>query len=76
MLENIATFKELTGCGDIYARLCNSNITKCTLKAKHILECNKRLKMNGTIDEAVLRRLIDILFRSTFTKNPDDFSGD
>lgn len=75
-LINIATFKELTGCGDINARLCNSNITKCTLKAKHILECNKRLKMNGTIDEAVLRRLIDILFRSTFTKNPDDFSGD
>jgi phage/plasmid-associated DNA primase len=73
---NVATVKELTGGKEINARLNYSNDTKCNLKATHILECNERPKLSGKIDDAVVRRLIDIPFRSTFTKNPDDYAGD
>lgn len=73
---NVATIKELTGGKEINARLNYSNNTKCNLKATHILECNERPKLSGKIDDAVVRRLIDIPFRATFTKNPEDYAGD
>lgn len=73
---NVATMKELTGGSEINARKNYSNNTSTKLMATHILECNKRLKLSGKVDNALTRRLCDIPFRSTFTPNPDEFCGD
>ena len=72
----VATIKELTGGSSINARLCHSNDTKIKMKATHILECNKRLNLNGRVDNSIQRRLIDVPFRSTFVTNKDDCLGD
>ncbi len=71
-----STIKELTGESKINARKCNSNITECNLKGTIILECNKKPKMNGIIDDALVRRLIDMLFRSSFTHTPEKYNGE
>ena len=73
---NIATIKELTGGKAINARMNYSNDTRTVLVATHILECNERPKFSGRVDDAVLRRLIDILFRSIFTSKPDEYFGE
>lgn len=73
---NVATMKELTGGSEINARKNYSNNTSTKLMATHILECNKRLKLSGKVDNALNRRLCDIPFRSTFTNNPEDYGGD
>ena len=73
---NIATIKELTGGKAINARMNYSNDTKTVLQATHILECNERPKLSGRVDDAVVRRLIDIPFRSVFTANPADYFGE
>lgn len=73
---NIATIKELTGGKAINARMNYSNDTKTLLCATHILECNERPKLSGRVDDAVVRRLIDIPFRSVFTANPKDYFGE
>ena len=66
-----ATVKELTGGKKINARMNYSNDTNTTLCATHVLECNKRPKLDGRLDESVVRRVRDIPFVSTFTDNPD-----
>lgn len=69
---NISTIKELTGGNEISATKKYSNNTKCVLYGTHIIECNDRPKISGKIDNATIRRLIDVPFRSTFTKDVDD----
>ena len=44
---------------------------KTQLKATHILECNKKPKIDGRIDDSYLRRLVDVPFKSTFTNNQE-----
>lgn len=73
---NISTMKELTGGKSINARLNYSNNTKTILCATHILECNERPKLSGRVDDAVVRRLIDVPFRSVFTSKPDEYYGE
>jgi len=73
---NIATIKELTGGKAVNARMNYSNDTKTILVGTHILECNERPKLSGRVDDAVVRRLIDIPFRSVFTSKPDDYFGE
>jgi len=73
---NIATIKELTGGKSVNARMNYSNDTKTVLVGTHILECNERPKLSGRVDDAVVRRLIDIPFRSVFTSNPDEYFGE
>ena len=74
---NVSTMKELTGGNEINARKNYSNKTDTKLSATHILECNKRPKLSGKVDNALKRRLIDIPFRSTFTAtDPDEYGGD
>jgi phage/plasmid-associated DNA primase len=72
---NIATMKEITGGSALNARLCNSNDTNIEMKGTHILEANKRLGLNGRIDDAIVRRLIDIHFQASFVKNIDEYKG-
>lgn len=73
---NIATIKELTGGKALNARMNYSNDTKTVLVGTHILECNERPKLSGRVDDAVVRRLIDIPFRSVFTADPTEYFGD
>jgi P4 family phage/plasmid primase-like protien len=72
---NIATVKELTGGSKINARMNYSNNTNTYLKATHIMECNEKPLISGKIDDAVIRRLVDIPFRSTFTKKMHLYEG-
>ena len=64
-----STVKELTGGSKINARMNYSNDTDTTLRGTHIMECNKRPKIDGRLDESVLRRVKDIPFVSTFTED-------
>jgi phage/plasmid-associated DNA primase len=73
---NMGSIKELTGGNKINARLNYSNDTKTHLCGTHILEANGKPKISGKIDDAAMRRLIDIPFRSKFTKDFKDCFGD
>ncbi len=73
---NSSTVKEISGGNEINARGLYSSKTKTLLKATHILECNERPKISGETDDAIAMRLIDIGFRSTFTKNKNDVDTD
>jgi len=64
--------KELTGCKEISARVCESNNTKTQLNMVLILECNKKPLLSGRMDTSVLERIIDIPFENTFVTNPED----
>tara|TARA_R110000787_G_scaffold97430_1_gene201053 strand:+ start:213 stop:2726 length:2514 start_codon:yes stop_codon:yes gene_type:complete len=64
-----STVKELTGGSKINARMNYSNDTNTTLCGTHIMECNQRPKLDGRLDESVLRRVRDIPFVSTFTED-------
>jgi len=66
-----STVKELTGGSKINARMNYSNDTNTTLCGTHIMECNQRPKLDGRLDESVLRRVRDIPFVSTFTEDKD-----
>lgn len=66
-----STVKELTGGSKINARMNYSNDTNTTLCGTHIMECNQRPKLDGRLDESVLRRVRDIPFVSTFTEDED-----
>ena len=73
---SVATIKELTGGGKLNARKCNSNNTEVHLCATHLLECNQRLNLDGKLNEGIERRIVDVLFRSTFVGKPDEYPGD
>ena len=66
---NGTVIKELTGGNKINTRANYSNITQIEILATFILECNKKPKIDGRIDESYARRLDDIPFESTFTKD-------
>jgi phage/plasmid-associated DNA primase len=66
-----SVIKELTGGEKVNARMNYSNDCETKLKGVHILECNKKPLIDGRIDEAYTRRLIDVPFKSTFTTNKD-----
>jgi len=68
---NGSVIKELTGGDAIAARMNYSNNMEVVLVATHILECNKKPKIDGKIDESYTRRLVDIPFKSTFTSDED-----
>jgi len=64
---NGTVIKELTGGNKINTRANYSNITQISILATFVLECNKKPKIDGRIDESYERRLDDIPFESTFT---------
>ena len=66
-----AAIKEITGGSQINARMNYSNDTKTNLRATHILECNKKPKIDGRKDDSIERRLVDIPFKSTFTNKKE-----
>jgi len=58
---NCATMKEITGGGEINARLNHSNDTKTRLKLTLIMECNDMPKLNE-VNDATNRRVVVIPF--------------
>jgi len=63
---NISTIKEITGGEKIGARMNYSNKMEVSLKSTLIMECNEKPNIDGVKDNASLRRLQIVLFRSTF----------
>ena len=64
---NLAVIKGLTGDGEINARGLYQSSTVVSLMCMQILECNKKPGFDGRIDDSIIRRFINIVFRSTFT---------
>lgn len=73
---NGGSMKELTGGDEINARMNYSNDTNTRLRGTHFFECNKKPLINGRIDRSISRRIIDILFQSTFTDNKEDYEDE
>ena len=73
---NIAVVKKMTGGDTITARACHSNKTEHNIYLTLIMECNKKPQMDGRMDKAILRRILDIPFRATFTDDPSQFEGE
>jgi hypothetical protein len=69
---NGSTMKELTGGKGISAERKFSNDDKIKLCGTHILECNKKPKIDGRIDNSYLNRIADIPFKAYFTTNKED----
>ena len=68
---NNATIKELTGDTTIKTRQLFSNNNEIVIPATFILECNKRPKFSSDIEDADIRRLIDIEFPNRFTNRKE-----
>jgi len=66
----ISVIKEITGGASTEARMLYSNKTECLLKLIMVCECNVKPLFDGDINNALLRRLLDILFESVFTDIP------
>lgn len=71
---NISTIKEITGGSELNARKLFSNKCKINLKGTHIIECNSKPPLNGKIDNALYRRLVDVPFRATFKPDPENYT--
>ena len=69
----LSSIKELTGGHTINARMCYSNRTTIANKGTYVCESNTRPQIDGKADASVTRRLIDVLFRTTFV---DEVSTD
>jgi phage/plasmid-associated DNA primase len=72
----IGILKNITGNPKINARANYSTNTVVNVTATLFIECNKKPKLDGRMDEAVLRRALDVPFRSTFKDDPDQHHGD
>jgi len=66
----ISVIKELTGGASCKARMLYSNKTDCLLKLIIVCELNVKPPFDGDINNALIRRLLDILFESVFTDIP------
>lgn len=60
--------KELTGCQTINARQLHSGDCVVRLCQVQLIECNVKLQMTGTMNDAIAERVIDIPFVSLFTE--------
>lgn len=63
----ISTCKELTGCETYNARGLYQSKSLITLLLTLLIEANSKPLLEGTMDDAVLERMIDILFPNSFT---------
>ena len=58
--------KSITGGGSVTARKLFQNEDETVMCGIKVLECNQKLKIRGRTDYAMIRRLIDVLYSSTF----------
>ena len=64
--------KDLTGGAEINARKLFQNECKVRMKQVQVLECNEKPKLSGTMNPAVLERIVDVPFVSRFISDPQD----
>ena len=62
----VSTLKDITGEDSINARKNFSNDTNTKMGGVKLLECNKKLRLSGDTGFSLQRRLIDLLYNSTF----------
>lgn len=72
----LGNVKTLTGDTTVHARGIYSKKTDTRILATIILECNKKPKINGRIDESAISRFINVLFPSTFTDDEEKLKLD
>jgi phage/plasmid-associated DNA primase len=65
----MSTVKEMTGGCEINARQLYSGDCKVTMCQVQMLECNAKPALSGTMNEAILERIVDIPFVSYFTSD-------
>ena len=66
---NVEIMKDMTGADEINARLNHSNNTQTFLKCTLVMECNDKPKLNNISQpDALLRRIINCMFKSTFVE--------
>ena len=68
----MSVIKDLTGCNEISARGLYSEKTRTRMMQTLLLECNQKPDIAGRIDSAVMERIVDIPFESTFVSNSAD----
>ena len=67
----LGNLKQLVDNESINARGLYQTNTITLLLATFILECNKKLNFSGEVDESEYRRILDVLFESTFTTDDE-----
>lgn len=72
----IGMIKNVTGNDTINARAMYEKNTVVNVVATTVCECNKKPKLEGRMDDAIERRLLDIPFRSSFKSDPENHHGD
>jgi hypothetical protein len=70
-LEN-SNIKDMTGGGELKARFCYSNKTSVGLHNTTVIECNDRPLLKEEPTKAEIRRIMDVLFESSFTETEED----
>jgi phage/plasmid-associated DNA primase len=68
----MSMIQDITGGAEINARKLFSSQCRVRMKQTQVLECNKKPKLSGRIDQSVLERIVDIPFISHFTSNLED----
>ena len=68
--------KRITGDAEINARALYSNKTDCQMCGIKLVECNKKLKLNGDTGDSMGRRLLDFLFGQRFKTADRQTPGD
>jgi len=66
---NTSQIKDLTGGSETNARLLYSNNCKVYLTLSLFIECNVKPGFSGDINDALIRRVIDIPFESKFVRD-------
>jgi phage/plasmid-associated DNA primase len=66
----VSAIKELTGGAETNARGCFKNGTSTSLCPTIVCETNHKPKLNGSVDDGIQRRFINIIFKQVF-KMPD-----
>ena len=72
----IGNIKRLTGCGTFNARAIYSTKTDTSMFGTIILECNKKPRIIGAIDESVVSRFVNVNFPTFFTNDEDELKLD
>ena len=62
----VSTLKDITGEDSINARKNFSNDTHTKMGGLKLLECNKKLRLSGDTGFSLQRRIVDLLYDSTF----------
>jgi len=66
----VSVLKDMTGGGNMNARLLYSTRTEVKMQATVIMECNEQPGLSGAVDAALIRRFVTPRFETEFTAHP------